>query len=827
MQKRYALLFLFLISLQNFAQKPSKPNSAEIYESIQKLNFLGSVLYVAAHPDDENTHLISYFSNDVHAQTAYISLTRGDGGQNLIGPELRELLGVIRTEELMQARKIDGGQQFFSRANDFGFSKHPDETFEIWDKGEVLSDLVHVIRKFQPDVVINRFDHRSPGSTHGHHTASAMLSVEAFDVASNPSQFPDQLKAVNVWQPKRLFFNTSWWFYGSQEKFDKADKSNLFQLDIGTFYPTLGKSNSEIAALSRSQHRSQGFGNTAVRGSSMEFLEIIKGTKPQKDIFEGIDTSWNRVKGGKEIGQILSKVEKEFDFTNPSASIPELIQAYKLIQNLEDNHWKEIKSKEIKEIIVACAGLYLEAVSSSTTAVAGETLKFKLEAINRSKIPVQFNSITISDQNIKIDENLANNQLFSAENSFNIPADKNPSTPYWLEEKGTLGMYKVTDPNLIGLPETPDAFKVQFELKIENTILKIERPLVYKTNDAVYGEVYKPFVIVPKASVNIEEKVIIFGNEKPQQVAVKVKSFADNFEGILNLNAPSGWNISPENLEVKMMQKGEEKTFWFEVIPPHNQSETELIPQLKIENRVFDKQLIEINYEHIPEQKILLPGAAKIVRLDIDKKGEKIGYIIGAGDSVPENLKQIGYDVEIVSPQNITPEFIQKFDAIVLGIRAFNVLEDLKFKNEILFKYIENGGNLIVQYNTDRGLVTDKIAPFELQLSRDRITDENSEVKFVNKNHQVLNVPNKITEKDFEGWVQERGLYFPDKWAGEFEPVFSMHDKGEPATQGSLLVAKYGKGYYVYTGLSFFRELPEGVPGAYKLLANLLSLGKN
>ncbi len=822
MRKLFYTFILLVLSSSNFAQTPKKPSSAEIYESIQKLNFLGSVLYVAAHPDDENTHLISYFANDVHARTAYISLTRGDGGQNLIGSELRELLGVIRTQELLQARRIDGGEQFFTQANDFGYSKNPEETFEIWDKDQVLSDLVYVIRKFQPDVIINRFDHRSPGTTHGHHTASAMLSVEAFDLAGNSSAFPEQLNRFPVWQPKRLFWNQSWFFYGSQEKFDKADKSKLFAMDIGSYYPTLGLSNSEIAAKSRSQHSSQGFGATAVRGKSMEYLEIIKGNQPKSDVFEGIDTSWNRVKGGKAIGEILAKVEREFDFKDPSKSVPDLVKAYQLIQKLEDRHWKGIKSEEIKNIIYACSGLFLEAVAKAPYANPGESVELKIEAINRSDVKVNINEIQLEKVNLE----LKNNEIYKTEEKYLIPTNSKLTSPYWLREKGSLGMYKVADTELIGLPEMLESNVVDFNLNIAGQDFSFQKSIVYKYNDPAKGETYKPFAIVPKASISMGEKVIVFSEGKPKRVAIKVKSFANKLSGNLNLNAPNDWKISPQNQAVNLSRKEEEQIFWFEVTPPVNQSEAELIPELKVGNEVFDKELIEINYEHIPEQKVLLPGGSKIVHIDIRKKGEKIGYIIGAGDSVSENLKQIGYEVEIISPQNITAENLQRFDAIVLGIRAFNVLNELTFKNKILFDYVKNGGNLLVQYNTSREVLTNEVAPFELELSRDRVTDENSEVKFLDKNHPVLNYPNKITEKDFEGWVQERGLYFPSKWSKEFTPILSMHDKGEAPMKGSLLVAKYGEGYYVYTGLSFFRELPEGVPGAYRLLANILSLGK-
>lgn len=823
MGKRFiVVLFIFLFGISN-AQKPKTYTSAEIYHQIQKLNFLGSVLYVAAHPDDENTHLISYLANDVHARTAYISLTRGDGGQNLIGPELRELLGVIRTQELIKARSIDGGIQYFSRANDFGYSKHPDETFEIWDKEEVMRDLVYVIRKFQPDVIINRFDHRSPGTTHGHHTASALLSVEAFDLAGKSSVFPEQLNQYSTWQPKRLFWNQSWFFYGSQEAFDKADKRNLFALDIGSYYQTLGVSNSEIAAKSRSQHSSQGFGASPKRGSSMEYLEIVKGDQPKENLFEGIDTSWNRVKGGKEIGAILQKVQNEFDFKDPSKSVPELVKAYQLIQKLEDKHWREIKSEEIQDIIYHCSGLFLEAASKTVFTTVGGDVEVNIEAINRGKYPIELTAIHGEAIHQKLEFNKPIYQSKKLVGSVFLK----PTTPYWLEEKGTLGMYKVADSKLIGLPENPASYSVDFTLTIAGQKFTYSKPVVYKYNDPEKGETYKPFVILPKASVNIENKVLIFGDNQSKRAIVKVKYFDDQkINGKISLKAPKGWKVSPDFREYLFSNKEEVKYFVFDVFPPENQSEGKLKPELRIGNEMFENHLVEVNYNHIPEQKVLLAGASKLVRMDIKKKGEKIGYIVGAGDKVPESLEEIGYDVEIIQIQNLNLEYIQKFDAIVLGIRAFNVANELSFSNYILFDYVKNGGNLVVQYNTSRDVLTKEVAPYELQLSRDRVTEENSEVKFLDPNHPVLNVPNKITQQDFEGWVQERGLYFPDKWSKEFTPILGMNDKGEKQLKGSLLVAKYGKGYYVYTGISFFRELPEGVSGAYRLMANILSLGK-
>lgn len=827
MIRRFSLLFFVIqISIFTLAQAPQKPNSSEIYESLQKLNFLGSVLYVAAHPDDENTQLISYFSNDLHARTAYIAMTRGDGGQNLIGPELRELLGVIRTQELLQARKTDGGIQYFTRANDFGFSKTPDETFKFWNKEEVLSDLVFVIRKFQPDIIINRFDARTPGTNHGHHTASAMLSLEAFDLAGNPKSFPKQLNLTKIWQPKKLFFNDSWFFYPNKEVFERADHSKMFSLDMGSYYPDLGLSNSEIAAKSRSWHRSQGFGTTAVRGNAVEYLEPLRGKMPEKNIFEGIDVSWNRVKGGKEIGLLIASIIKSYDFKNPSASVPMLMKAYSLIQGLGDSHWKEIKTQEIKNIIAACSGLFLEAVSSSPTAVAGKEIDIKFEAINRSPLDIKLKNVLINKESFSYSSVLENNKRVFFDKKLRIPTLQEPTSPYWLTETGSIGMYSVSNPALIGLPEAPSPFIATFEMTINGESISFEKPLVYKFNNPAKGEEYIPFSIVPTASVSIPEKVILFNNSDAKEVEVKVKSFTDNLSGLLSLQLPKEWKISPETQSVNIAKKDETQVYRFQVKPPLGEANATMIPRLTIGSEVFEKELVEINYEHIPQQKVLLPAISKMVKTDIIKKGNTLGYINGAGDSVADNLKQIGYDVEILNPENISLENLQKYDAIVLGIRAFNVLPELKYKNEILFDYVKNGGNLVVQYNVSRSMVTDKIAPFPLRLSADRVTEEDAVVKFLAPNNPVLNTPNKITEKDFEGWVQERGLYFPDKWDVAFTPVLSMHDTNEPPLDSSLLVAQYGKGYYIYTGLSFFRELPAGVPGAYRLFANFLSLGK-
>ena len=834
MQKLYLLLLSFFIAFSQsvWAQQPVKPNSVDIYHQIQKLNFLGSVLYIAAHPDDENTRLISYLSNDKKARTAYLSLTRGDGGQNLIGPELRELLGVIRTQELIEARKIDGGEQFFSRANDFGFSKNPTETLQIWDKNQVLSDVVWAIRKFQPDIIINRFDHRSPGTTHGHHTASAMLSMEAFDLASDANQFQNQLQYVSTWQPKRVFFNTSWWFYGSQEKFKAADKTNLINLKIGTYYAALGKSNQEIAALSRSRHQSQGFGSTGTRGEEDEYIEFLKGEMPKDktNLFEGIDTTWNRIKGGKAIGDILYAVEKNFDFKNPAASVPELVKAYSLIETLEDKHWKFVKLEEIKEIIAACTGLYLEAVTDVQEITPGSPLKVKWEAINRSDIAMNLEGIGAVPVFKHEDEQkirpLQNNVSLTETITLDLPNNFDLTNAYWLNQTGTNGMYRVDNQEEIGLPDVIRYAKVGFWIGINNVTIPFERLVVYKYNDDVKGEVYQPLDIVPLVTSSIAEKVYIFNSDRSKTVSVKIKAGKDNVNGNAKLEVPQNWKVTPTEIPFTIDKKGQETIVVFTVTPSSEASEISIKSVITVGDREFDKEKIDINYSHIYKQMVLKTAEAKAIRVKIKTKNEKIAYLMGAGDEVPKSLTQMGYEVTILKPEEISAERLQNFDVVMTGIRAYNVVNALAYKQKLLLDFVQNGKTMIVQYNTMDELVTKDMSPFPLKISRDRVTEENAEVRFLAPNHPVLNYPNKITADDFKGWKQEQGLYYPSEWDANFTPILSANDQGEKPKNGALLVAKYGKGNYVYTGLSFFRELPEGVPGAFRLLANIIALGK-
>lgn len=825
------LFFVCFATTTLFAQRPERLNSAEIYQALEKLNVLGSALYVAAHPDDENTRLITWLSNDQHMNTAYISLTRGDGGQNLIGTQIEELLGVIRTQELLAARRTDGGTQFFSRANDFGFSKHPDETLKIWNKDEVLADLVWAVRKWQPDVIVNRFHHESAGKTHGHHTASAMLAVEAFDLAADPKAYPEQLKYVPVWQPRREFFNTSWWFYGSQEKFDAADKSKMVAVDAGTYLPLRGKSIGEISAESRSMHKSQGFGSVGNRGESLEYLELVKGDMPsdQKDLFQGINTTWSRVAGGAPIGDLVKKALDKYDFNNPGASVPQLMEVLKKIEALPDGYWKQAKLAEVKRIIANCLGLYYEAVAAEPSATPGQEVNLTIEAINRSGVNCVLQSVRYQPLGLDsvLNAPLANNKGFSFKKKLVLPQNLAQTNAYWLNDNWSLGMFNVPDQLLRGLPETPKQFKVEFVFLIENQPFTLEREVAYKKDDDVKGEVYRPFEVVPPVFVNFAEEALLFADAKPRNVAVVVKSGAANVSGSLSLDLPKGWRAEPASANFDLKLKGEEKTLGFQVYPSTSFTEGTITPKATVGGRSYTQSLTSIEYDHIPAQTVLRNAELKVARTDLKRAGDKIAYIMGAGDKVPDGLRQAGYTVDLLADQDITLENLKKYDAVVIGIRAYNTVERLKFHQPKLFDYAKQGGTVVVQYNTNGTLVPDaEITPYKLKISRDRTTVEEAEMRLLAPDHPVLNSPNKITAKDFDGWVQERGLYFPSEWGPEYTPILSCNDPGEPARDGSLLVAKYGEGWYVYTGLSFFRELPSGVPGAYRLFANLVGLGK-
>ena len=833
--KQWLLALIFLVlQVQAKAQSLAGPrpqmNAAEIKLALKKLQVTGTAMYLAAHPDDENTRMISYLSKGRLLRTAYLALTRGDGGQNLIGTEVRELLGVIRTQELLAARRTDGGQQFFTRANDFGYSKNTEETQQIWDKDQVMADMVWVIRKFQPDVIINRFSHNEfTRRNHGHHVTSALFGTKVFTMAGDPTKFPEQLKYVKPWKPKRIVWNSYRQYFRFTGGKKKPDMTKYPRVDAGAYNILLGKGYGEIAAESRSMHRSQGFGSRKRRGKQVEYLELIDGTDMGNgkagDLFAGIDVTWNRVKGGKKLIPILDKAYKEFDIENPSKIIPYLTKAYQVMQTLPKSALVEAKLEETKHLIFQCAGVWYEALSPAYSVAMGNGVNLNLQVIKRSDYPVTLQSINATYGQYEQAKALKNNEMESIEMNIKIPADAQNSQPYWLQERPDKGMFKVSDQRLIGLPENNPAIPVTFTFKVGTLTLTDVVPVFHKWVIPQNGERYRTLEITPPVTANIANPVYLFANNS-QKVKVVVKAMRSNTKGKVTLDLPKGWTSKPASFEVDLKEKYQEQQFSFEVIPPRRASEGVLKAVVTIDGKKYMRGLVTIDYKHIPIQTIFPMAEAKIARLKIEKKGNLIGYIMGAGDKVPESLRQIGYRVDLLKDADITASNLKKYDAVMVGVRAYNTNKRMKFHQNTLLEYVKNGGNMVVQYNTNRRLVTKNLGPYPLTLSRDRVTVEEAKMDFLKPAHPVLNQPNKITQSDFEDWVQERGLYFPNKWDEKYDAIFACKDPGETSKKGSLLVAKYGKGYYVYTGLSFFRELPAGVVGAYRLMANILSLGK-
>ncbi|HEY1582582.1 MAG TPA: PIG-L family deacetylase [Chthoniobacterales bacterium] len=822
---------LGLVSLAGSARSAEAPpsmDSAHIRLALEKLNVLGRALYVAAHPDDENTGLISYWANGALYDAAYLSLTRGDGGQNLIGPELREELGVIRTQELLAARRIDHGRQFFTRANDFGFSKSADETLRIWDRDKVLADVVWVIRKYRPDIVVTRFP-TNDTQTHGHHTASAILAGEAFRAAADPKRFPEQLQFVQPWQPTRLLWN-SWESFRARQRNQTPDFTGLIGLEAGGYQPLLGKSYPEIAAASRSMHKSQGFGVEVERGGRKEYFKFLDG-KPvgDDDIFSGIDTTWSRVPKAAGVGEKIQQILQNFDDTQPWKSIPALLAVRKILRGLDRDSWVSEKLSDLDSVIAACLGLHLEAVTEKPEAQPGENLQLQIEAINRSPVEVRFVALRVLENGVttSVDKALPPNELVTEKNSITLPQDLPYSQPYWLREAGTVGTYTVSDQRLIGRPENPAPFPIEVTLQVGAEKIAYSLDPRFRKVDRVAGEVSAPLVIAPPAFVQLPRSVFVFGNEKSKTITLRVIAAADKFSGNVALAAPAGWGIEPASIPVQLDGAESETSCVFHVTPPAVASEGILRAVfISAGNRTPACSREQIVYPHIEPQTLISPTQAKIVRAKIENKAPLVGYIPGAGDAIPESLGEIGSEVKILSDAEIKAANLARFDAVVLGVRAYNVHpERIASWYPELLAYARQGGVVLVQYNTTPGPKPNEL-PHPLRVSHDRVTDENAPVRILAPDHPVMNFPNKITEKDFDGWVQERGLYFPEQWDGAWTPILSSHDPGEKPLDGGLLVTRCGKGWFIYTGYSWFRELPAGVPGAYRIFANMISLGQ-
>ena len=821
--KRFLVFFLFMFPSVLFAQT-KQMNTGEILQAMKRLNVVGNVLYVAAHPDDENTLFITWLSKEKMVRAGYIAMTRGDGGQNLVGPEQGEYVGLLRTHELLGARSVDGGEQYFTRANDFGFSKTTDEALSFWGKEQILADLVWRIRMFQPDVMVNRFPPDARAG-HGHHSASAVLSEEAFKAAADPNRFPEQLAYVKPWQVKRLVWNSF-----SPNFQNGQPEGSFIKIPLGDYNPLLGKSYTEIAAEARSMHKSQGFGSAKTKNQRSDYALHKAGEEAKTDLFDGIDLSWKRINGGEKVEKMVNEVYNSFKAQNPSASLPALIEIYNAIAALDENVWTTYKKKEVQELILACAGLWFEVNPVDYSVSPNDKIKVNVNVVSRSNANITLEKIAFkaSKQDTIINKKLTYNDALNISYELQIPANQAITQPYWLEEKKENGFYKVKDQLLRGLPMKPGDLVCDYSFKIDGKSFTFQTPLTYKFVEPSDGEIYRYFEVRPEVTVTIAEKVYSFADNSSKDVVVTLKAGKKGVNGSVSLDVPSSWRVEPMAINFELKDKYEEKKVTFKVFPSTTASEITLKANATTANGTFNRGIASIEYKHVPTLSLFPFSEAKALRIDLKKKGTKIGYIAGAGDEVPAALQQIGYQVTMLTSTELAKDLSQ-FDAIIVGIRAYNTEEYLKFFQEKLMEYVKNGGNMVTQYQTNAFYGVSKVketGPFPFAIGRGRVTDETAEMKIINPEHPLMNTPNKITAKDFEGWVQERGLYFSDKWSDKYETIFSIKDANETEQEGSLLYAKYGKGNFIFTGLAFFRELPAGVPGAYRLFANMISVGK-
>ncbi|EPR65428.1 PIG-L family deacetylase [Cyclobacterium qasimii] len=810
------LLILFSIFLTSSLKAQS---SATIYHGLLKLKETKRILYVAAHPDDENTRLIAYLGNEEMAEVGYLSLTRGDGGQNLIGKELGTELGMIRTQELLKARETDGGRQFFSRAIDFGYSKNPDETLNNWDREKLLSDVVWVIRKFQPDIIITRFN-TTPGITHGHHTTSAIIAGEAFKVSGDPSVFPEQLTQVEPWAVKRIFWNA----YNWGGVYEPKPGKQYYEFPVGKFNPLLGMSYSQIAANSRTMHKSQGFGATADIGEGTDFIEFVDGLAYTKSPFENIEERWKQLANGKVITQKIATLVKSFDFVEPANNVGQLIEIRKELNKVQENlPWVKDKQLLVNQLIMESIGWKALFLSDTELNYPSGAIKGKIILNQVTENQVSLQSFSVFDQTFSFKTNLINNQAIVKEVSFEIPSNHLNSQPYWLRNEPEDNLYTVTNQEMIGKPYNAPAIEgiLSFTLKGEQFDLAI--PLQYRYNDRVSGEIVQPFKVVPEVAVEVVQNNVFLMNKTPGILDVFVKFGNDIKDGQLHIGGLNGSDFTVKDKSIDEKNK----TIHYQIELKNINGEEKSSHKIYYETtngEVFQKDTKRILYPHIPNLTYFPDATFNLIRLNMEVSNQTIGYIQGAGDDVPGILRNLGYSVEIIEDAQLGSD-LSKYTTIISGIRAFNVNQALATNRDALMEYVKDGGNLIIQYNTSASLLSNEFGPYPLTLSRDRVTVENSKVQVLLKNHPVLNSPNKIDPLDFEGWVQERGLYFPGNWDEHYQTPLLMQDPGESPSKGSLLITDFGKGTYTYSGISWFRLLPAGVPGAIKLFVNLIEQG--
>jgi len=819
---------LFLASLPQASAAPAG-GSAELHELLDRLNTVGTVLMLGAHPDDENTAVMAYFARGRHLRTVYFSATRGEGGQNRIGTEQGHLMGVIRTHELLEARRIDGGEQDFATVVDFGYTKTPEEALSVWGEETLLRDMVRSIREIRPDVIVARFPPHPGSGGHGHHTAVGWTGPVAFDAAADPRRFPEL--GLPPWRAERYYFNV--FAFGRRMEQQASQQPGRLRVELGEYDPVLGRSYAEIAGESRSMHRSQAMGASQRKGSVPAFFEYVAGSRASEDLFDGIDTTWGRVEGAARVAESLALARDSYRPDRPGETLAHLLEAYKELKPLGGPD-VEYKRAELVRAIELAAGVWVDAAADRWDAVAGGDIEVTASVLWRAPhawgwTGTSLEGLVAADLGSAGD--LERNRIAQRSASVEVPAHACYSQPYWLPER-PQGDAQCADMGDSPGPKTVLRAVFSFETPAGIEV-EIEKPVVYRWVDPSLGERTRPLAVVPPVTVAFARENRIFTDSKATDVAVRLASNLGTANASVALTAPDGWTVSPAQKQVRFERRGQEVTAQFQLTPPGSASGGELTATVTVDGRLTRSGMRTIEYGHIPATPVFPRAAMRVERLDVELLAREIGYVMGAGDKIPDALRELGANVTLLSAEDLAAGDLGRFDAVVTGVRALNTRPDLVAARERVLEYVENGGTLVVQYNTASfrrrgpgGAPAATLGPYPMTESRLRVTDEHADVSFpAGAEHPLLSVPNRITADDFKGWVQERGLYFMSDWDERYDAVLACNDEGENPLAGGMLYARYGKGVYVFTGYSWFRQLPAGVPGAFRIFANLISAG--
>ncbi|MGH8066067.1 MAG: PIG-L family deacetylase [Candidatus Entotheonellia bacterium] len=841
--------------------------ASSLAESIYRLPVYVSVLHTAAHPDDENNALLAYLARGVFARTAYLSLTRGDGGQNRIGPELFEALGIIRTEELLAARRVDGAEQFFTRAYDFGFSKSADATLAKWGHEEILGDIVRVIRTFQPDVVISRFS-GTASDGHGHHQAAGILTREAFFAAADPNRFPQQLaEGLQPWQVAKLFWNE----FRSSRGSAPAQPSGEVTVDLGAYSPLLERTYYQLGLRAQNLHRSQLPPRLPRHGKHLDGFQRldVEGSGSSNDLFDGMDLTLPRiadvVRAGsaarerlraelRAIHTVAATAAERFRPRDPSAVVPLLWQGYERIRRLRAmlgtwvldalatdriDYALNVKEQEFRTALERSLGLEIEAVAAAQNAVRGGALSVSVSMINHSlrtialesvhlKAPAGWQVVSAPFQETR----LAPQQ--GAELAFQvvISADAVLTQPYWLESPRVGDRFRVTDPKLLVYPFAPPLLGASLRWRIQEDgfsgVVDSERAVEFPVAGRGADDAREPIRVLPELSLALDPPLLIAPlTDQPLQKQVSV-TVLGNVAGdtVLRLQVPAGWTVDPAEHRIAIAAAGQETTRRFTIQIPALAAggRFRILAVADFRGQRFSRGYRVIEYPHIRSHLLYRDAVTHVEVFKVDTApGLHVGYVMGPGDTVPGAIEQLGIGVSLLSAEDLAAADLSRYDTIMVGVRAYEFRPDLVANQQRLIDYVRAGGTVIVQYQTlaSKGVT---FTPYPAKLSRARVVDETAPVAILEPAHPIFRWPNRITEKDFGGWVQERGLYFLEQWDERFMPLLESHDAGEPPQRGGMLIAPYGKGQYVYTGYAWFRQLPAGVPGAFRIFANLISL---